>query len=266
MQGLKEVTMHEVGHTLGLRHNFKASTLLTLEEMNDPEKTRETGLTASIMDYAPVNIVPAGDEAGRLLLNHHRSLRYLGDRIRLQARFPAIRRVRCRSCKKIAARSGEPGFAYATDEDTRGIDPDPYSNRFDLGKDPLEYASRQAVLVNGLMPGMVDRMTEDGDDYAKARQAFNVLLANYGRAMHFASRFVGGLDVSRSHKGDEDAPIPFQVIEPSKQREALQLLKEHVFSDEPYAVDPGLYNLLAPSRWNHWGMPTRCGVISPFTK
>ena len=106
------------------------------------------------------------------------------------------------------------------------------------------------------MPGMVDRMTKEGDDYSQARQAFNVLLANYGRAMHFASRFVGGLDVSRSHKGDKDAPTPFQVIEPAKQREALQLLKEHVFSDKPYEVDPQLYNLLAPSRWNHWGMPT----------
>ena len=44
MQGLKEVTMHEVGHTLGLRHNFKASTLLSLDDMNDPEKTKDTGM------------------------------------------------------------------------------------------------------------------------------------------------------------------------------------------------------------------------------
>ena len=39
MQGIKSIAMHEVGHTLGLRHNFKASTYLTLDEMNDPEKT-----------------------------------------------------------------------------------------------------------------------------------------------------------------------------------------------------------------------------------
>ncbi len=255
MQGLKEVTMHEVGHTLGLRHNFKSSTLLTLEEMNDPEKTRETGLTASIMDYAPVNIVPAGTKQGDYYSTtigpydvwaiEYGYRTFSGN---TQSELPELR--------KIAARSGEPAFAYATDEDTRGIDPDPYANRFDLGKDPLKYALRQANVVTNLMPGIVDRMTEDGDDYAKARQAFNVLLANYGRAMHFASRFIGGLDVSRSHKGDENAPIPFQVIEASKQREALQLLKEHVFNDKPYAVDPALYNLLTPSRWNHWGMPS----------
>ena len=38
--------------------------------------------------------------------------------------------------KKIASRSGEPALAYSTDEDTRGIDPDPLSNRFDLGQRP----------------------------------------------------------------------------------------------------------------------------------
>ena len=254
MQGLKEVTMHEVGHTLGLRHNFKSSTLLTLDEMNDPDKVRDTGLTASVMDYAPVNIVPQGMKQGDFYSTtigpyDNWAIEYgyrplssntQNDQAELQ---------------KIAARSGEASLSYATDEDTRGIDPDPFTNRFDLGKDPLEFAHRQSQLTASLMPTVVDRMTKEGDDYSQARQAFNVLLANYGRAMHFASRFIGGLDVSRSHKGDKDAAAPFRILEPAKQREALQLLKDHVFSDKPYEVDPQLYNLLAPSRWNHWGMP-----------
>ena len=57
MQGLKEVTMHEVGHTLGLRHNFKASKWLSIKDMNDPEKSKN-GIVASVMDYSPANIVP----------------------------------------------------------------------------------------------------------------------------------------------------------------------------------------------------------------
>jgi hypothetical protein len=254
MQGLKEVAMHEVGHTLGLRHNFKSSTLLTLEEMNDPEKTRETGLTASIMDYAPVNIVPAGMKQG----DYYSTTIGPYDIWAIEYGYKKLSgntQGEYAELQKIAARSGEPELAYATDEDTRGIDPDPYSNRFDLGKDPVEYARRQAQLVTSLMPEIAERMTKDGEDYSKARQAFNVLLANYGRAMHFASRFIGGLDVSRSHKGDENASAPFQVISAAKQREALELLQEHVFSDKPYEIDPQLYNVLAPSRWNHWGMP-----------
>ena len=64
MDGVKAITIHEVGHTLGLRHNFIASAWLTMDEINDPEKTRNTGLAASVMDYLPVNISPKGKKQG----------------------------------------------------------------------------------------------------------------------------------------------------------------------------------------------------------
>ena len=141
MQGLKEVPMHEVGHTLGLAHNFKASTLYSLADLNDVEKTKDTGLGASVMDYNPVNIMPEGDEARRFLLDDDRPVRHVGHRIWLQAARRADRRMaNVAELKKIAARSGEPGLAFASDEDARGIDPDPHSVRFDLGNDLVEYA------------------------------------------------------------------------------------------------------------------------------
>ena len=108
--------------------------------------------------------------------------------------------------KKIAARSGEPALAYATDEDTRGIDPDPLSNRFDLGKDPIEYAKMRAQLIAELWPKVVDETAKDGDGYQKVRQAFGVLLGNHGRAMYFASRYRGRRVRQPRHKGDANAP------------------------------------------------------------
>ena len=100
---------------------------------------------------------------------------------------------------------------------------------------------------------MLKESTKDGEGYQKARQAFGVLMANHGRAMHFASRYVGGVYVSRAHKGDENAAAPFTVVEPAKQREALALLEEQVFSDKPFQFPPELYSHLASSRWSHWG-------------
>ena len=64
MQGLKEVTMHEVGHTLGLAHNFHGSSYYSLTDMNDVSKTKDTGLGMSVMDYNPVNIVPTDATQG----------------------------------------------------------------------------------------------------------------------------------------------------------------------------------------------------------
>jgi len=59
-----ELVAHEVGHTLGLRHNFKASSIYTLEQMSDRDFTRRYGTTGSIMDYAAANLAPPGMPQG----------------------------------------------------------------------------------------------------------------------------------------------------------------------------------------------------------
>src|SRR5262249_22804465 len=122
--------------------------------------------------------------------------------------------------KKIAARSGEPGLGFASDEDARNIDPDPHSVRFDLGHDEVEYAKMQGKLVAQSMPHVVEDMTKDGDGYQRARRAFGILLARHGEAMFAASRYVGGVYVNRSHKGDAKAKKPLEVVPAARQREA----------------------------------------------
>ena len=82
--------------------------------------------------------------------------------------------------KKIASRSGEPGFAFASDEDTRGIDPDPHSMRYDMTNDLVDYAKSQAKLVSQSMPHVVDDSTKEGEGYQRARRTFGILLARYG--------------------------------------------------------------------------------------
>jgi Met-zincin len=71
--------------------------------------------------------------------------------------------------------------------------------------------------------------------------------------MFGASKYVGGLYVSRSHKGDADAKAPLEIIPVDRQREALSLLEEQVFNDKPFNYPPELYNHLAASHWDHWG-------------
>ncbi|MCG8585902.1 MAG: zinc-dependent metalloprotease, partial [Pirellulales bacterium] len=143
--------------------------------------------------------------------------------------------------------------AYTTDEDTRGIDPDPHSNRWDFGRNTLEFAAVRAQLVKELWPGIVDRVTKEGDGYQEARKAFGVLLATHGSAMSNAARYIGGLHTSRSHKGDKNAKPPFVVVDPKQQRAALALLEDQVFSDKPFQFPPKLYNHLATVGDSHWG-------------
>jgi hypothetical protein len=216
--------------------------------MNDKDKANGC-LVASVMDYNPSNIVPKGWTQG----DYYNTTLGPYDHWAIEYGYKQFKGDQAEELKKIASRSGEPQLQYATDEDTRGIDPDPDSNRFDLGSDPLEYAKVRMQLVQELIPGMVDRVTKDGEDYTQARRVFNVLLAQQGQGMYFVSRYVGGLKTSRSHKGDKDARPPITLVDVQLQRDALGMLEENVFNDQPFQFPPELYNQLGWSNWSHWG-------------
>lgn len=253
MQTLKKVAMHEVGHTLGLRHNFKASTWRTLEEINDVEKTRAEGSVASVMDYVAVNIMPEGAKQG----DFYPTTIGPYDMWAIQYGYQPLKGgspdAELSELAKIASRSAEPQHAFSTDEDTRSIDPDPLSHRFDLGSDLLQFARSRARLVAEQMPGLVERVTKPGENYDQARRSFSILLATHGMAMHGASRLVGGVVVNRHHKGDPGAKAPYEVVDVKQQREALALIEENVLSDKPFQFSPELYNHLATPLWIHWG-------------
>ncbi|WP_437185035.1 zinc-dependent metalloprotease [Planctomicrobium sp. SH668] len=251
-EGIKEVVMHEVGHTLGLRHNFKASTWKSLEEMQDKEKSRAEGIVASVMDYTPPNIHPDKAQQGLYYTQTLGPYDYWA----IEYGYRPFSANEAQELKKIASRSGEPALAYTTDEDTRGVDPDPHSARFDLGKDPLEYAKRQMEVTTKSLPGVLDRVVKEGDGYQRGRQAFRLLMGEYWKAAGTISQFPGGVYLARDHKGDKDARAPFVPVEPAKQREAMKILSESAFAPPP--VQSKDLNYLAVSRWSHWGM------MSPF--
>lgn len=252
-QGLKQVAMHELGHTLGLRHNFKGSSLATLAEINAADLGKRKPASTSVMDYIPVNIVPSGQPQAA----YYPTQLGVYDVWAIEYGYKPLPGSRPQDEKdgleKIASRSGEPLLAFATDEDTESGDPDPLSNRYDLGSDPIAFAKQRAALVQEVIPQLVERFTADDAGYERVRQAFGVLLAAHGQAAFIASRLIGGLHGSRSHRDDPGAPQPFTVVEAKQQRQALDLLAEQVFSDKPFSFPPEFYNQLVSTRWLHWG-------------
>ncbi len=208
----------------------------------------------SVMDYNPVNIMPAGMKQGDYFSQT------IGpyDMWAIEYGYKPLKgsspEDELPELKKIASRSGDPRYAFGDDGNARGIDPDPLTSRYDLSNDIVEYAKAEAQLVAESWPKIVAELTPDGDGYQKARQAFNMLIARHGEVMFAASRYVGGVSVNRSHKGDEKASTPLVVVPAKKQREALALVEEQAFGDKPFGFPPELYGYLAPSQWDHWGV------------
>ena len=251
--GVKSVVIHEVGHTLGLRHNFKSSIIFTMEELNDPEKTRNVGLSGSIMDYVPVNISPKGKKQGDYFSRTIGPYDYWAIEYGYKP-LPGGTKKEVAALRKIASRGTEPELQYATDADAGAFSPDPLVNRHDLSNNPIEFARWRMELIQQALPGLVDRSTEKGESYQRARQAFSVLMREYNRAVGYVVRFIGGVYVHRDHKGAPNARPPFVVTEAKKQREALDFLDRHVLGPDAFQFPPKLFDYLAPSRWSHWGV------------
>jgi hypothetical protein len=243
--------MHEVGHTLGLRHNFKASTMLPNEQLHDTGVTRKQGLVGSVMDYAPVNLAPKGVKQGDYFTTTIGPYDYWAIEYAYKP-LSGGTDGEAEELKKIATRCAGSGYDYATDEDLWGTS-DPLVNQWDLGSDPMKFAQDRMLLAEDLMKGLAERVVDKGEGYQRVRQAFSMLLAQYGNGAHLVSNYVGGEHMHRDHVGDPNGRDPFVPAKSAKQREALKFLQEHILTDKSFQFSPQLLRRLGADRWMHWG-------------
>ncbi len=241
-QIVKDVVMHEVGHTLGLRHNFKASAWRSLEEING--EGRPGDLCASVMDYNPINI-----QRDRGTTQGNYTMTTLGPYDRWAIRYGYDPDESALQATVAEVTSSQ--YAYATDEDTTG--PDPFAARWDLGSDPLAFAKERMALASSLWNDVVERVVGEGESYDRARRAVDALLYDYQGAALTAARFVGGQLVNRYHRGDAGAPPPVVPVAAERQRAALDLVCDEVFRPGNFDLSPELLRHLAKGNWRHWG-------------
>ncbi len=250
-QAIKETTMHEVGHTLGLRHNFKASTMLKNEQLHDTAITRKKGLSGSVMDYHPVNLAPKGVKQGDYFSTTIGPYDYWAIEYAYKP-LPGGTDGELTKLQEIAKRGAEPGHDYGTDEDLFGTS-DPLINAWDLGADPMKFAMDRMVLSEELMKTLADKVVDKGEGYQRTRQAFNLLLGQYGNGAFLVAQYVGGEYAHRDHHSDPKGRDPFVPVKAARQRQALKFLQEHVLSDRYFQFPPQLLRRLAADRWSHWG-------------
>ncbi|WP_306590118.1 zinc-dependent metalloprotease [Geothrix sp. 21YS21S-4] len=237
MAVLKDVITHEVGHTLGLRHNFRASTIYANAQLQDAAFTKANGLTGSVMDYNALNIAAKGEKQGEYVMSTLGPYDFWAIEYAYKPLEASSEKA---ELAKIAARSHtEPRLAYGTDEEAgySGIDGmDPEVNRRDLGADPLGFYKKRLQLSRELWDRLQDKRLKDDESYAVLRRTFEGGLGQVGLAANLTAKYVGGVVHLRDHAGSPRAP--FTPVSAERQREAVKLLEVGLFSADAFAFRP----------------------------
>ncbi len=240
---IADLVAHEVGHTIGLRHNFKASSIYDLETINSDAVKGKKPFAGSVMDYLPVNmnLEDFGEKQGDY------GMIEVGpyDLWAIEYGYSTLENEK--DLASILSRVNEPLLAYATDEDTYG--PDPLARRYDFAKDPINYAKSQIKLANDHRAKILDEFVKDGESWAKARYGYGLTLSMQMRSLSMMANWLGGALVNRSKKGDPDAGPPIEVVSANRQREALQFVMAHAFEDKAYGLTPELLRHLSMDKW-----------------
>ena len=161
--------MHEVGHSLGLRHNFKASVMLRPDQINDTSITRVKGMTGSVMDYNPINIAPKGQKQG----DYASTTIGPYDHWAIEYAYKPVEGDEAAELKKIAARSPDPDLAFGTDDDFS--DNDPQINTYDLTNDTLAYGKMRIALACELLKDLDKKVVRDNESWSRLRSAFRIM-------------------------------------------------------------------------------------------
>ena len=240
---IADLVAHEVGHTIGLRHNFKASSVYALAKINGEEIKDNKPFAGSVMDYLPVNMykISKDDPQGNYAMID------IGPYDKWAIEYGYTLSSKPDDIKKILSRVSEPELQYATDEDTFG--PDPFARRYDFGADPISYAKRQMELVKFHRGRLLDKFVKDGQSWARAREGYEMTLAVHGRSVSMMANWIGGTFVTRDKKGDPNGRTPLKVVPAKLQRSALQFVCENAFHDEAFGLTPKLLQHMTTDKW-----------------
>ena len=230
-QSLYRLVLHEVGHTLGLNHNFKASALLTTEELNNKKIVDEKGVTSSVMDYPAININKNSDE--QALFFDVKPGFY--DVWAIQFGYSEFNENEEIEISNILSRSTEKELAFANDAlDMRspGKGSDPNAMIYDLSSNQLDHSVDKINMVIDILKNLKSKYTLENDTYEELYRSYINLVFSYYQALNIVTRQIGGVHIDLSHTDQKSDKKPFESVDIETQKRAMNILSKYAFSNK----------------------------------
>lgn len=243
-QALANLILHEVGHTLGLNHNMKATSIYSPEELQDASITQGAP-SGSVMDYHAANFAPLGGTQGDY--EHTRPGFY--DHWAIEFGYkPEVDDPEVR--EEVLSRSSDPRLTFGNDADDmrspwNGIDPRVMIG--DHSSDTITYGTQRIELVRSLLNDALADY-EDKDSYQMLFRNYLVLTGQQATMGVVMAKQIGGVHVERIHPGQDSDVVPYTPVPASEQKRAMEALAEHIFAADAFDVPEDLVRHLQQQR------------------
>ena len=234
-QLIRFVSSHEVGHTLGLRHNFGSSSTVPVENLRDKAWVEANGHTPSIMDYARFNYVAQPE-----------------DNISQKGLFPRIGEYdkwaiewgyrwtppSVTSEQEVALfnntvieklKDKRYWFGTETDPD------DPRGQNEDLGDNAMKASAYGIKNLQRILVKLPEWTKESNKDYTNLSQMYSQLRSQFGRYMGHVAKTIGG--IYTTPKMTEEPGVVYEFVKEARQKEAMQFLHENLFKTPKWLVN-----------------------------
>ena len=236
--GLRYLIIHEIGHTLGLTHNMRASSTIPLDTLPGARI-----VAGSIMDYPALNIAADGEVQGAYSLETPGPY----DLWAIAYGYTPSEA----DAGALLSRSTEPALAYGNDADDMrapGRHIDPRVMIGDLSDDPVAWARKRIDLVDAAIEKLPESFEKSGETYDAMRTSYLILTGQRATALNVTSRHIGGVYNNRALIGQDGAGTPFEPVPIEMQKAALELLADELFAPDAFEIGEEVANRLQAKR------------------